>query len=61
MEISYLTTTSKLILAYDCSGEGSSRSNWQLVGTLVDCVVYVIDSHNTETFATAKKYLLEFL
>jgi GTPase SAR1 family protein len=28
LEIAYLTTTSKLIMAYDCSGEGSSRSNW---------------------------------
>ena len=46
------------MLAYDCSGEGINRSNWQLIGSLVDCVVYVIDAHNTDTFATAKKYLI---
>jgi GTPase SAR1 family protein len=61
LEITYISTASKLILAYDCSGEGSSRSNWQMLAGLADCVVFVIDSHNTETFGTAKKTLFDFL
>lgn len=61
LEITYISTASKLILAYDCSGEGSSRSNWPMLAGLADCVVFVIDGNNTETFGTAKKTLLDFL
>jgi GTPase SAR1 family protein len=61
MEITYISTASKLILAYDCSGEGSVRGNWQMLGGLADCVVFVIDAHNTDTFGTAKKTLFGFL
>lgn len=61
MEINYITTTSKTLLVYDCSGEGSSRANWQLIGQHVDCIVYVIDAHNTATFRLAKKHLFLFL
>lgn len=61
LEITYVTTASKMILAYDCSGEGSSRSNWQLVGALADCIVFVMDGHNSDTVSTAKKALFDFL
>jgi GTPase SAR1 family protein len=61
LEITYISTASKLILAYDCSGEGSVRGNWQMLGGLSDCVVFVIDGHNTDSFGTAKKTLFDFL
>jgi hypothetical protein len=61
LEINYITSTSRTILAYDCSGEGSARSNWTLLAGVVDCVVYVIDAHDPDSFATAKKYLYTFL
>lgn len=28
VEISYIASTSRPLLVYDCSGEGSARSNW---------------------------------
>lgn len=61
LEITYINTASKLILAYDCSGEGSSRDNWSMLAGLADCVVFVIDAHNEEIFGTAKKTLFDFL
>lgn len=45
IEINYITSTSKTILAYDCSGEGSARSNWSLLAGTAEGVVYVIDSY----------------
>lgn len=61
IEINYITSTSRTILAYDCSGEGTARSNWGLLIGLADSVVYVIDSHSPETFYWAKLYLYNCL
>lgn len=61
LEINYITSTSRTILAYDCSGEGTARSNWSLLAGMADSVVYVIDAHNPDGFVWAKKYLYAFL
>jgi len=61
LEIKYITSTSRTLLVYDCSGEGASRSNWTLFSTIADSIVYVIDAANTDTFHCAKKSLYHFL
>lgn len=61
VEINHITSTSRALLAYDCSGEGSSRANWSLFASLAEAVVYVIDAHNPEGFVWAKKHLYSFL
>lgn len=61
LEISYISSSSRTILAYDCSGEGWARPNWSLTEGLADCLVYVIDSSNQGMFVWAKKHLFTFL
>ena len=46
---------------YDCSGEGSARSNWTLLSTQAESLVFVIDAVNTGAFHSAKKALYSFL
>ena len=61
LEINYISSTSRTILAYDCSGQGSARSNWSLLAGIADSFVYVIDGSNPGMFPWAKKYLFAFL
>lgn len=61
LEITHITSTSRTLLVYDCSGEGASRANWPLIASMADCVVFVIDVQSKGTFATAKKQLFSFL
>lgn len=61
IEINYITSTSRTLLTYDCSGEGSARSNWTLLSNMAESVVYVLDSSDDSNFVWAKRYLYHFL
>ena len=44
INIKYLSSGLKPILAYDCSGEPRAMSNWNMFTQIADSVIYVIDS-----------------
>ena len=61
LEINYINTTSRTLLAYDLSGEGPARADWPLIASTVSCVFFVIDSVAKARFPLAKTHLMQFL
>ena len=49
----------KPILAYDCSGEGRHRVQWQNFYSEVEAIFFLIDSTDKHRFPIVKKYLKE--
>ena len=56
-----MTTKIKPVLVYDCSGEGWNRKNWNMLLTLSDSVIFVIDAQDIDRFSLAKDALTKFI
>ena len=50
-------SSTKMILVYDCSGQGRNRDSWSMFFSEVEALIYVIDSTDIDRMSIVKENL----